>query len=162
VSDLVTAVCSITATQRRRFFYAAWWTAMPCERPFRRPDASNGGASSFDEALAEAERVAGRALVIIEPYWARAWSRVLRGEPPPRRPAPRKPAPSPRPEPASAWSALLLAPGASLAEVKRAYRSRARETHPDHGGDAAQFRAVQRAYERLEARLRGGARRKPR
>src|SRR4051812_25508749 len=46
VTDLTTAVCSITATQRRRFFWAAWWTGAPCHAPFRRPDAANGGARS--------------------------------------------------------------------------------------------------------------------
>ncbi|MBA3539390.1 MAG: hypothetical protein H0T79_07150, partial [Deltaproteobacteria bacterium] len=83
MADLSTAVCSITATQRRRFFWAAWWTAEPTEAPFRRPDASNGGASSFEAALAEAEKLAGRHLTIVEPYWARAWNRVLRNEKPP-------------------------------------------------------------------------------
>src|SRR4029079_1450360 len=46
MSELASAVCSITLTQRRRFFWAAWWTAAPCEAPFRKPDASNGGATT--------------------------------------------------------------------------------------------------------------------
>jgi curved DNA-binding protein CbpA len=33
--------------------------------------------------------------------------------------------------------------------VKRAFQKKALETHPDQGGDSAQFRAVLRAYERL-------------
>ncbi|MBS1121312.1 MAG: hypothetical protein H6Q90_3540 [Deltaproteobacteria bacterium] len=135
---------------------------MPCERPFRRPDASNGGARSVEEALAEAGRVAGRELSVIEPYWARAWSRVLRGEDPPRRPTPRSGSARPGLAQSSAWSILLVAPGASPAEVRRAYHARARATHPDHGGDAEQFRAVQRAYERLETRRLVGPRRKTR
>ncbi|MDQ3371023.1 MAG: hypothetical protein M3680_36860, partial [Myxococcota bacterium] len=85
MSDLATAVCSITPTQRRRYFWAAWWTGAPQETPFRRPDASGGGARTIEEALRAAERVATRHLVIVEPYWARAWNRVLRGEPPPPR-----------------------------------------------------------------------------
>jgi hypothetical protein len=150
VSDLTTSVCSITATRRRRFLWAAWWTGAPAEAPFRHPDASHGGARSVADALAEAERLTGRTLQLVEPYWARAWTCVLRGEPPPPRRTQRAPSPPAAP---SAWSTLLLPVGASLDDVRRAYRARARDTHPDHGGDPAQFRLVQHAYERLTARL---------
>jgi len=157
MSHLSTAVCSVTRTQRRRFFWAAWWTGSPEYAPFRRPDASNGGANTLEEALADAERSAGRHLTLVEPYWARAWSRVLRGEappPPPRRPEARaQPLPSATDQAASAWSILGLESGASLAEVKRAFRKRALETHPDHGGEPAQFRAAQAAYEKLVKKL---------
>jgi hypothetical protein len=154
MSDLASAVCSITTTQRRRFFWAAWWTGAPQQRPFRKPDASNGGARTEAEALAEAERVAGRHLIMIEPYWAHAWSRVMRGESPP--PLPRKPAsPAARSTPskvaASSWSVLGLEPGATREEVKRAFRKRALETHPDRGGRAEDFLAVQRAHDKLLA-----------
>jgi hypothetical protein len=153
---LASAVCSITPTQRRRFFWAAWWTGQPSYAPFRRPDAANGGARSYEEALMEAQAVAGRTLSIVEPYWARAWKTVLRGEtpapPPDSDAAKRRPATAPRkPAPVSAWSILGLAPGATLAEIKRAYQRRALETHPDQGGDADRFREVHRAYERLTA-----------
>jgi hypothetical protein len=151
--DLASAVCSITATQRRRFFWAAWWTAAPREAPFRKPDASNGGSATLEAALAEAEARAERYLVLIEPYWARAWSRVLRGERPPPRPAPRASRPE-RATPPSAWELLGLPTGASLAEVKSAYRRRALDTHPDHGGDPDEFRRLHRAYERLVERIR--------
>jgi hypothetical protein len=158
MSDLTTALCSITVTQRRRFFWAVWWTGAPREAPFRKPAASGGGARTEDEARAAAEHAAGRAVVVTEPYWARAWNRVLRGEAPPPRRAPR--APSVRPPAArSAWTTLGLAPGASLVEVRRAFRQLALATHPDHGGDAERFREVQDAYERLLGRL---ARRRPR
>lgn len=150
--ELTSAVCSVTATQRRRYLWAAWWTGDPCESPFRAPDASNGGLKSFEEALAEAEQRAGRALTLIEPYWARAWTRVMRGERPPRRPVPRPRVE--RPVARSAWETLGLAPGASLAEIKVAFRERALSTHPDHGGDADEFRALYRAYERLLAKRR--------
>jgi hypothetical protein len=146
--DLTKAICSITATQRRRFFWAVWWTGAPSEAPFRKPDASGGGARSEDEARAAAERAVGRPVVLTEPYWARAWNRVLRGERPPPRRAPRAPGARPT-TPQSAWTTLRLAPGASLAEVRKAFRQLARETHPDHGGNADDFRAVQQAYERL-------------
>lgn len=152
MSDLSTALCSITVTQRRRYFWAVWWTGAPREAPFRKPDASGGGARTEDEARAAAERAAGRHVVMTEPYWARAWSRVLRGERPPPRPVARPAGPR-SPAPRSAWATLGLAPGASLAEVRRAFRQLALETHPDHGGDAARFRDVQRAYERLVGKL---------
>jgi len=88
---------------------------------------------------------------MIEPYWARAWSRVLRGERAPKRPAPRtRP---PRPSVRSAWEQLGLATGSSLAEVKTAFRQRALVAHPDHGGDADEFRELFRAYERLVERI---------
>jgi len=150
--ELADAVCSITATQRGRYFWAVWWTAAPSYGPFRKPDASNGGCVSEAEALAAAERSTGRHLRMIEPYWARAWNRMLRGEapPPPRARVPKAPA---SPGAASAWSVLGLAPGASLAEVKRAFRRRALATHPDQGGDAEAFQQAQRAYDALCARL---------
>lgn len=158
MSGLTKALCSITATQRRRFFWAVWSTGAPCEAPFRKPDASGGGARSEDEARAAAERAVGRHVVLTEPYWARAWNRVLRGERPPPREAPRAPGHRP-PAQRSAWTTLRIAPGASLAEVRKAFRQLALETHPDHGGDADDFREVQDAYQRLVDRL---AHRRPR
>lgn len=46
------------------------------------------------------------------------------------------------------YRALGIAPGASAAEVKRAFRTRAKEAHPDTGGagDGAVFRALSEAY----------------
>ena len=158
MSELTTALCSITATQRRRFFWAVWSSGAPREAPFRKPDASGGGARTEDEARAAAERAVGRSVVLTEPYWARAWNRILRGERPPPRKAARTPGQRP-PAAVSAWTLLRLAPGASLAEVKKAFRALALETHPDHGGDADEFRKIQDAYERLVDRL---ARRRPR
>lgn len=150
--ELSSAVCSITETRRHRYFWAAWWTGEPRESPFRAPDASDGGAATLEAALADAEARAGRYLVLIEPYWARAWSRVLRGERPPRRPIPRAARPN-REAPRSAWELLGLRSGASLGEVKTAFRQRALAAHPDHGGDADAFRELHQAYERLVARI---------
>jgi hypothetical protein len=48
---------------------------------------------------------------------------------------------------ASAYQVLGLAPTADDEELRRAYRLRLRQTHPDTGGDAAQFIQVQRAWE---------------
>jgi hypothetical protein len=154
MTDLSTAVVSITPTARGRFFWAAWWTGAPSYAPFRKPDASNGGARTEAAALAEAERVAGRHLTMTEPYWARAFNRTLRGEAPPAPPQKRAPKPE-RPvnaKPKSAWETLGLAPGATVAEIKRAYRQRALDAHPDRGGDPAVFRALTRAYEKALSR----------
>ncbi|HEY4175979.1 MAG TPA: DnaJ domain-containing protein [Kofleriaceae bacterium] len=154
MSELASAVVSITATQRRRFFWAAWWSHTPRASPFRKPDASNGGCATMEDALAEAEERAGRYLVMIDPYWARAWTRVLRGERTPPMPSARVKRPLKTVvKPASAWEMLGLATGASLAEVKAAFRQRALATHPDHGGDADEFRALHAAYERLVSRI---------
>ena len=153
MTELAGAVVSITATDRRRFFWAAWWTGEPRLAPFRKPDASNGGQPSMEEALAEAEQRAARYLVMIDPYWARAWNRVLRGERPPPPPRPRSQVRPEGTKQVSAWDRLGLETGASLAEVKAAFRARALATHPDHGGDADEFRALHQAYERLVARI---------
>jgi len=45
-----------------------------------------------------------------------------------------------------AFATLGLPPGATLAEVKAAYRERVKEVHPDHGGDEERFRRLREAY----------------
>ena len=123
--------------------------------PFRKPDAAQGGARTLEEARAEAERAAARPLTQLDPSWARAWARVLQGDPPwssaePKRtPAPRTGA---APE-LSVWAVLGLSSRASVDDVKSAYRKRALSLHPDRGGDAAQFRALHGAYEEALRRL---------
>lgn len=48
------------------------------------------------------------------------------------------------------WFAVLgLTPDATDTDVRRAYRARARDSHPDRGGDAATFLQLSRAYEAL-------------
>lgn len=47
---------------------------------------------------------------------------------------------------ASPYQVLGVDPGASEEELKRAFRRRLRETHPDAGGSAAEFTAVQHAW----------------
>ncbi|MCW4386200.1 J domain-containing protein [Salinibacterium sp. SYSU T00001] len=47
----------------------------------------------------------------------------------------------------SPYEVLGVAPTASHDELRRAYRRMLRETHPDTGGDAARFHAVQHAWE---------------
>jgi hypothetical protein len=54
------------------------------------------------------------------------------------------------PSTAEAYRTLGLEPGANEAAVKRAYRARVKETHPDtESGDEETFKRVNRAYERL-------------
>ncbi len=49
------------------------------------------------------------------------------------------------------WSILGIKPGATQAEIKKAYFKRAKETHPDHNPDKdrSEFQKVQAAYEKL-------------
>ena len=49
----------------------------------------------------------------------------------------------------TAYETLGVDPLASQEELRRAYRLKARSTHPDLGGTTAQFRAVQRAWEQV-------------
>ena len=121
--------------------------------PFLKPDAFEGGARTRHEALLAAERAAGNKLVEIEGVWARAWANVLVGKDPwpSARATPGADTDAVRPAPAahapSVWETLGLKPGATLAEIKRAYRLRALEAHPDRGGSAPAFRALHSAYE---------------
>jgi len=153
VTELASAVVSITRTARGRFFWAAWWTGAPSYAPFRKPDASNGGSRTEAEALAEAERTAQRHLTTIEPYWARAFNRMLRGEAPPAPPSARpKREERPITQPLSSRDVLGVSAQATITEIKRAYRQRALVLHPDRGGDADAFRALTRAYDKLVPR----------
>lgn len=49
------------------------------------------------------------------------------------------------------WAILGIQPGATQAEIKKAYYKRAMETHPDvnPGKDRSEFQKVQAAYEKL-------------
>lgn len=47
------------------------------------------------------------------------------------------------------WTVLGLEPGASAADIRRAYLHRARETHPDKGGSSEEFLDVAKALELL-------------
>jgi hypothetical protein len=159
VSTLFAPVCSITTTKRRRFFWAAWWSGPPTRIPFKKPDASDGGASTREEALAAAEKRAGARLVEVDPLWARAWIRILRGEQAWPSKASREPASARRPESAveeatSVWSILGVTREVTETELKAAYRRRALETHPDHGGEESAFRQVVHAYAEASRRLR--------
>ncbi len=157
-SQLARAVCSVTRTKRRRFLWCAWWTSSPTESPFRPPDAWSGGARTAEEAFAAAERAAGRTLELVEGRWAGAWLRVRAGLPPFLTRPGGNGGPDPlltargNPRPVDPHALLGVAAGASLDEMKAAFRRRARELHPDHGGDAAAFIALKRAYDGLVKR----------
>jgi hypothetical protein len=165
---LFVASCSVTTTRRRRFMWVAWWTAPPAREPFRKPDAFSGGARSRDEALAEARRAAGVPLVEIEPYWARAWARVLLGRAPwgvrgeggasSSAHGRSTTANAARAGTTSIWETLGLTPRATADDLRRAFRERALATHPDRGGDAEAFRQVQHAFKEAQRRI---ARRRP-
>jgi curved DNA-binding protein CbpA len=47
------------------------------------------------------------------------------------------------------WVVLGVAEDALHYEVQRAHRRRVKQTHPDRGGDGAQFAAVAQAFEAL-------------
>ena len=157
--------------------WVAWWTAAPVREPFRKPDAFSGGARSHEEALAQARRAAGVLLVEIEPYWARAWARVLLGQPPwgvrgkgaassdaHRRNGQSSGRPTQattnaaRVPTTSIWATLGITARATAADLKRAFHQRALATHPDRGGDPEAFRQVQRAFKEAQRRI---ARRRP-
>ncbi len=167
MTDIIAAVVSITPTRRRRFLWAAWWTAAPSPAPFRKPDASSGGARTREEALKEAEAAVGRSLVEIEAAWARAWQRVLMGEPafpPGAQPSqgPTSPTRARREPPAgSIWSVLGVDANATIEQIRAAFRTRVLITHPDHGGDPEAFRALRGAYDEALAR-RDRASKRPR
>src|SRR5262249_22774605 len=56
------------------------------------------------------------------------------------------------------WATLGLTPAATAEAVRQQYFRLAKQHHPDHGGDPAEFRRVQTAYERAQALLRQSGR----
>lgn len=164
MTDLFVAAVSIAPTRRRRFLWAAWWTAPPERDPFRRPDAAEGGARTREEALHHAERVAGRRLVEIDARWARAWARIQLGQPPfPARDAgdaaPARDRLDRDLAPTSIWQVLGLPPHATVDDIRAAYRRQVLVHHPDHGGDPDRFRALKRAHDEALARRTRAAKR---
>ena len=156
-ASLFAPVCSITTTKRRRWFWAIWLGGPPLVVPFRKPDASDGGAATYEDALAAATARAGATLVVLDPLWARAWVRMLRGEEPwPSRRSrePQNTRTASGVEPGSIWELLGVTRETNAVELKAAYRKRVVETHPDQGGDAQTVRKVIAAYDEARRRLR--------
>lgn len=154
VSTLVRAVVAVTRTKRRRYLWCAWWSGAPCVDPFRPPDAWKGGARSEEEAIEEAQGAAGVSLSRTENRWAGAWVRVRAGLPPFPERAPR--AASIGPKPIDPHAVLGVPVGAPIEALRTQFRAKALLLHPDHGGDAAAFIALKRAYDVLSARRRRG------
>ena len=48
-----------------------------------------------------------------------------------------------------AWQQLELAPTSDMSEVKRQYRKRVHQCHPDKGGSVSEMQAIQVAYQRI-------------
>ncbi len=61
----------------------------------------------------------------------------------------RPPRPEQGPSRAEARKVLGVSTDADPAEIKRAYRQKVKEVHPDRGGDEETFKRVTAAYERL-------------
>lgn len=66
-----------------------------------------------------------------------------------RRGRERAPPTSSGPTRREAYRTLDLEPGAGEGEIKRAYREKAKTTHPDRGGSEEAFKEVSNAYDRL-------------
>lgn len=162
MSGLFAAVVSIAPTRRRRFLWAAWWTAAPSRAPFVKPDASAGGARTREEALRQAEAAAGRTLAQTSGLWARAWGRILMDLPPflPGAAEGGATARAVRAEATgSIWQTLGVPQSATVEQIRAAYRQRALVVHPDHGGDPEAFRALRAAYDEALARRSKAAKR---
>jgi len=65
-----------------------------------------------------------------------------------------RPAASSPTESEVAYQLLGVSPSAKWDEIERAYRSKAKRHHPDHGGDEDAMRALNEAYRQIKA-LRG-------
>jgi len=49
------------------------------------------------------------------------------------------------------YALLGVQPGATQTQIKRAYRQKARALHPDKGGDEAEMKRLNEAYQKLTA-----------
>lgn len=154
MSGLARAVYAIARTKRRRFLWCVWWSGEPTAKPFRPPDAWGGGAHTEEEAKVLAEKAAGMPLELIDGHWAGAWKRVRAGLPAfPSRAARPTAAPSEeRARPVDPYALLGVDATASLEDLKVAFRKKALEHHPDHGGAPDLFMAVKRAYDNVVKR----------
>jgi hypothetical protein len=126
-----------------------WWTGEPTAKPFRPPDAWGGGARTEEEAKVLAEGAAGMPLELIDGHWAGAWKRIRAGMPPfPKKAGGHSTASGEESaRPVDPYVLLGIEASASITDVKAAFRKKAIEHHPDHGGSAEAFMRIKRAYD---------------
>jgi hypothetical protein len=62
--------------------------------------------------------------------------------------------------PRSDYEILGISPGASLAQIKKAYKTESLKAHPDRGGSNEEFQELSNAYERLKGMHGGRVKRK--
>jgi len=62
--------------------------------------------------------------------------------------------------PRSDYEILGISPGASLAQIKKAYKTQSLKAHPDRGGSNEEFQELSNAYERLKGMHGGRVKRK--
>jgi hypothetical protein len=148
MSSLSRGVYSAARTKRRRYLWCVWWSGEPTAHPFRQPDAWGGGAHTEEEARALAERAAGMPLQQIDAHWAAAFKRIRAGRAPfVTREA--RVVDTQGAQPNDPHTILGVATTATREEIKAAFRKRALEHHPDHGGSDEAFIALKRAYDAL-------------
>ena len=154
MSGLSRAVYAIARTKRRRFLWCVWWSGEPTAKPFRPPDAWGGGARTEDEARVLAERAAGMPLELIDGHWAGAWKRIRAGSAPfpTRAPTPASASGAERVRPIDPYELLGVQATATIEDVKAAFRAKALEHHPDHGGEPLAFMQMKRAYDAIVKR----------
>lgn len=101
--------------------------ALGSRLPFETPEISVGGAAGADRDSRASERERYR----------RLGRGVGQGRPPERE----------RERAAAAFAVLGLPDSADAATVRRAYRDRVKEVHPDQGGDEDEFQKIRAAYD---------------
>ena len=154
MTGLSRAVYAIARTKRRRWLWCVWWTGEPTAKPFRPPDAWGGGAHTEEEARILAERAAGMPLELIDGHWAGAWKRIRAGRIPfpTRSTSPSRAGGEDQARPVDPYALLGIDAAASIDDVKAAFRKKALEHHPDHGGTAEVFMRMKRAYDAIVKR----------
>lgn len=152
MSTLTRGVYAVARTKRKRFMWCAWWSGEPTAKPWRAPDAWGGGAETEDEARTMAEEAAARPLERIDDHWAGAFRRVRAGMKPFPTQTPKTVDAAPKDKPVDPYRLLGVTSDATLDDVKLAFRKKALESHPDHGGSTEAFIALKRAYDGIVKR----------
>jgi len=100
------------------------------------------------------------ALIIVLLYMTGLWPTVIRGlrelrgehveDEEPGAPQSRSHTPQPPTDLDMCFRMLGLSPSATMEEIEKAYRRKARIHHPDHGGDEDTMRALNEAYNMIK------------